>query len=48
MTEFEIYLAKCRAESMKHKPLTSEEKQGAYAVLIAIGMLLLLIAVFGK
>ena len=47
MTDFEIYLAKCRAESMKRKPLTREEKQGAYAVLIAIGMLLIVTALFG-
>lgn len=48
MTDFEIYLAKCRAESMKRKPLTREERQGAYGLLIAIGMLLIVTAFFGR
>ena len=43
MTEFEIYLAKCRAESMKGKPLTREEKQGLLGMAIAALMLIALV-----
>lgn len=45
MSEFEIYLAKCRAESMRGKPLTKQELEGVL-VMVGLWITLVLMAVF--